>query len=275
MQKVVIPMGEPVEQIIPDSSSKAAKVVKNSVRDIEKDIEDLEELLDSLSGLKLSSNSQNQVLSPAAQTGGKSDTEKVLDLYREHFLPDDGHDEEVEEYEAKYNLSPAAADFMCEIERIKDLKKKEAVAKARYLDGSNSMNIGHVNEFANMISILKGGRDKVIDDLEVERTSLEKYSHEISALENEVLELNEKYPLPMDVDNANQVIDRLEEIGERVEQLEKRRRHELRRRPEIQSDYIGKNLKEFYSEEEFEQPVLYDLEQLGDAVEEAYENIVI
>jgi hypothetical protein len=145
----------------------------------------------------------------------------------------------------------------------------------KFLDSSNPMSEMHVAEMAKLAQYPQALREGVIEDTEVEKTSLEKYSREISELEDTVVELNGEYTLPMDVDDALYVMEELEEVRERVQQLKNRREHEIQRRPDILDGYFEENLEKFYQDEEYDQPVLKDLQALEEAVDEAYDNVVI
>ncbi|MFB6241191.1 MAG: hypothetical protein ABEJ36_00110 [Candidatus Nanosalina sp.] len=205
----------------------------------------------------------------------KSDTERVMELYRENFFSRHETPEQVPKYAKKFDLSMEAADFLDELQGVANLNKQDTLQKINFLDGKNSMNKAYIEEVVSLAEYPKALRREVMEDMQVEKESLEKYGRDIQELEDRLLEINKEYTLPMDVDDAVHVVEELEGIEDRVEQLKKRRMHEIRRRPDILDPYFEKNLEKFYDEEDFGQPVLYDLEQLGEAVEEAYDNLVI
>jgi DNA repair exonuclease SbcCD ATPase subunit len=268
-------MGEPRKEITQEASRNAARVLQKSIRELEDDIDNLEDFEEEVADLQPSTQPQQSGMSHFTRTKKNSDTDTVLELYREHFFPEDDYPDQVEVYAEKFDLSIPAADFLDEMMGVANLSDKEALKKVKFLDGSNRMSEMHIAETEQLAKYPQELRGAVIEDTEVEKNSLEKYSREISELEDTVVELNREYSLPMDVDEAQYVMEELEEVRDRVQQLKKRRKHEIRRRPDILDGYFEENLEKFYQEEEYEEPVLEDLQAIEQDVDEAFDNIVI
>lgn len=264
-------MGEPVESVVDDTVGNALKVLRDSVRELDKDIENLTDFQDRLEEFTPKGPQKQKMMFKADKS--KSDTERVLELYVDTFFSEQDTPEDVRKYSKKYDISVEAADFMDELLGVKDFSRKDIVDKIRFLDGSNPMNQIQVNDVEGMAEYPKALRRRVIEDTGVEQTSLKDYQRRIDDIEEDLLDLNEEYQIPMDLDDALYVVDKFEEIKEDIEQLKSRREHELRRRTDILDEYFENNLEIFYNDEDIENPVLEDLESLESAVEQAYDNI--
>jgi len=272
-------MGRPVESVVDGSVVRAVDVVDQNSVELQEDIENLTRFQDAVEDIDLNG-SRTGVSGGAGSvrvmnSDVKADTDKVLDLYRKHFFPGDDYPDEIDLYAEKFGISVAAADFFDEISRPKNINDKDALEKVKYLDGSNAMAPDHIEEFVGLAEYPKALRKSIDEDADVERTSLEHYRREIDSIEQDLLELNREYTLPMGIDSAIDVVDELEELEDRVDGLRERREHELRRRPDILDEYFEKNLEMFYEDEEFDNPVLSDLDSLEGSINEAYDNIVV
>lgn len=272
-------MGSPVESVVDGSAERAVGVVDESSKDLAEDVKNLGIFQDAVEDLDLNGGrsgvSQGAGSVRVMNSGVKADTDKVLDLYREHFFSGENYPDEVDRYAEKFDISLAAADFFDEISRPANMNDKDALEKAMYLDGGNSMSQSHVEEVVSLAEYPRALRRSINEDVEVERTSLEHYRRNVESIEQDLLELNREYTLPMSIDSAIDVVDELEQLEDRVDNLRSRREHELRRRPDILDEYFERNLEEFYHGEEFENPVLDDLEGLQNSIDEAYDNIVV
>lgn len=269
-------MGRPVEKVVDGSVERALDVIDESVQELEEDIENLTEFQDAvedmdISGVQPPSSSDLAI----QQSQAKSDSEKVIELYREHFFPEDEYPEEVDKYAEKFGISTVAADFFDEVTRAANINKKDALAKISFLDEGNSMTHQHLQEVVSLTEYPKALRRSVNEDVEVEKESLNHYRNEVQEIEDRLLELNRRYTLPMDVNNAVEVVENLEQLEDRVQNVKNRREHELRRRPDILDGYFERNLEKFYDDEEFGAPVLRDLDQLQEGINKAYDNLVI
>ena len=266
-------MGEPVESVVDDTVGSALKVLKNSIRELDEDIGNLTDFQDRLEQFTPSGPQNQKMMFKADES--KSDTERVLEIYVDTFFSEQDTPENIRKYSKKYDISVEAADFMDELLGVKDFSRKDILDKIRFLDGSNPMNQIQVNDVEGMAEYPKALRKSVIEDTGVEQTSLKDYQRRIANIEDDLLELNEEYQLPMDLDDALYVVERFDELKEDIEQLKSRREHELRRRTDVLDDYFEDNLNIFYDDEDFKNPILEDLDSLESAVEEAYQNIEI
>jgi hypothetical protein len=267
-------MGESVDSVLAGSVGRASNIVQENNSFLEEDVEALTEFQDSVQEIDLGSNggSGNVMLNGSRPV---SDTEKVIDLYDELLFSRQSTQETVEDNAENFDLSMPAAHFLQEVFNTAKFNRKDAVSNIRYLDSRNGMTPQHVKEVVSMTEIVKGYRKKVMEDLEVYDASLENYGRELDSLEEKILELNEDYTLPMDIEEAVNVVEQLENVEERLDQLEDRRRHEMRRMPEITSEYAVLTVNTYLEDEEFDDPVIYDIEELRENIYEAKENIQI
>lgn len=266
-------MGEPVESVVDDAVGNALKVLNDSVRELDEDVNNLTDFQDRLREFTPRGPQKQQMMFKADKS--KTDTERVLDIYVDTFFSEQDTPENVLKYSKKYDISLEAADFMDELLGVKDLSRKDILDKIRFLDGSNPMNQMQVNDVEGMAEYPKALRKRVIEDTGVEQTSLRDYRRRIENLEDNLLELNKEYQIPMDLDDAVHVVERFDELKQDIKQLKNRREHELNRRTDILDEYFENNLDIFYDDEDFENPVLDDLENLESALEEAYSNLAI
>ncbi len=267
-------MSEPVQEVTGNITRGAVDVLEDSARNLEDDKQNLTAFQDAVEDFEPSGRgSQGQPL--ALRSENKADSEQVMELYRDHFFSTHDTPEQVPKYAEKFDLSMEAADFFDELQGVANLNQQDALQMIKFLDGSNPMNTDYMEEVVSLAEHPKALRREVMEDIEVEKESLQKYGREIQQIEDRLLELNQEYTLPMGTDDAVHVVNELEDIDERVEQLKNRRLHEIRRREDILNPYFEKNLEKFYDEEDFSEPVLYDLEGLDEAVDEAYSNVVI
>lgn len=268
-------MGSPVEHLSTGSTERAVEIIYQNEKELDKDIEYLGNFQDAVEDIELSNRYGRREKTGMLQSNGKSDTEKVLELYRKHFFDEDDYPEIVDAYAEKLDISVTAADFFDEITKITNLNNSDTLSKLKYLDNSNPMNEQYVKEVVSLAEYPRALRRMVKEDMKIEADSLETYSREINDLEEELLELNRENPLPMGIDTAVDVVENLESLESRVEQLEKRRIHELRRRPEIVDGGIEKNLEKYYEDEDFGNPVLQDLIEIKESINEAYDGIIV
>ena len=273
LNKIVLIMGEPVESVVDDAVGNALKVLNDSIRELDEDVNNLTDFQDRLREFTPRGPQKQQMMFKADKS--KTDTERVLDIYVDTFFSEQDTPENVLKYSKKYDISLEAADFMDELLGVKDLSRKDILDKIRFLDGSNPMNQMQVNDVEGMAEYPKALRKRVIEDTGVEQTSLRDYRRRIENLEDNLLELNDEYQIPMDLDDAVHVVERFDELKQDIKQLKNRREHELNRRTDILDEYFENNLDIFYDDEDFENPVLDDLENLESAVEEAYSNLAI
>ena len=118
-------------------------------------------------------------------------------------------------------------------------------------------------------------REKIIEDAEVELDSLDNYRQQIGEVKEKLYAVNRENPLPVGLDDASDVVDELESMTSRVQQLKDRRVHELGRREELQQGYFESQESGVYEDEEFGRPVLQELDKLDEALDEAYDNLVV
>lgn len=268
-------MSEPREEIIPDATQTATDIINEKISLLEEDIDILGNFQEEVEALEIDTNNQTLQHGVKVRSNQKSDTEKVIDLYKEHFFDEEEVHEEVETLSRKFDLSMPAADFLAEMTSVANINDRDALQKIQYLDSSNSLNPAYKSEVVGMSEYPRALRREVIADTEAERNGLRNYREDTMEIVDSLDSLNRAYTNPMDVDDAIEVLEELENFEDRVDQLKDRREHELRRRPEIFDGYMESNLEEFYDSEEFDDPVLYDLKQLEDAIGEAYDNIMI
>lgn len=267
-------MSEPVENITGNTAWRAVDVLEENTEILKNDIENITEFQDSVEDFEPSGNSSAGT-PLALRSESDADTDQVMELYREKFFTRHETPDQVPVYAEKFDLSLEAADFFDELQGVANLNKEDALQKIKFLDGSNPMNKTYIDEVVSLAEYPKALRREVIEDVDVEKESIQKYGREVQQLEDRLIKLNREYTLPMETTDAVHVVEELEDIEDTVEQLKDRRKHELRRRPDILDPYFEKNLEKFYDGEDYDLPVLHDLEQLDEAVEEAYNNIVI
>ena len=266
-------MSEPVENITRSTAWRAVDVLEENTEILKNDIENITEFQDAVEDFEPSGN--GSAGKPLALRSESADTDQVMELYTEKFFERHETPDQVPVYAEKFDLSLEAADFFDELQGVANLNQGDALQKIKFLDGSNSMNRAYIDEVVSLAEYPKALRREVIEDVAVEKESIQKYGREVQQLEGRLVKLNREYTLPMDTEDAVHVVEELEDIEDTVEQLKNRREHELRRRPDILDPYFEKNLEKFYDDEDYDHPVLHDLEQLDEAVDEAYNNIVI
>lgn len=269
-------MGRPAEKVVDGSVERALEVIDESTKELQKDIEDLTDFQDAVGELDVTgARSSGPAGVQLHNSQAKNDTDKVIELYEEHFFSEEEYPEEVDRYAEKFNISTVAADFFDEVTRALNVDGEDALARITYLDRGNPMAQQHVQEVVSLAEFPKALRRSVKDDVGVEADSLNHYRNKIRDIEEDLLELNREYTLPMDIDEAREVVESLEQLEERVQSVKDQREHELRRRPDILDNYFERNLEKFYEDENFENPVVRDLNRLQKGIDEAYDNIVV
>lgn len=234
---------------------------------MEEDLENLDELLSEMSEMELTFRS--------GFSNGKSDTEKVLEVYENTFHDMDGRTD-VQSLDEKLPLSSPATEFMAELTNLASIGKDQAYSKANFLDDENNLAKSHYNELVIYFESFKQVREELSVDLEGERESLIHYSDRIDDLAENLLTLSEENPFShLDVADAGNILEELEEYEERIKQLKKRRVHEIKRRPEIYDQMAENNFVKAYEEATGSKtPVIEELDYLEERVDEAYENVV-
>jgi DNA repair exonuclease SbcCD ATPase subunit len=233
---------------------------------MERDVEELDELLSELSDMDLTFR--------AGLSNGDADTEKVMKVYEETFHDIDGR-EDIQELNSSLDLSAPAAEFFGELTNLASIGKEQAYQKASFLDGKNNLTATHYKELVTYLKSFKSVRDQLSDDVAGERESLSYYDSEIDRIADKVVETVEENPLTdLEVADAGQVLEDLEEYQERIQQLRKRRVHEVKRRKEIYDTLAEKNFVKTYSAAGSKTPVVDELDHLDEMVETAYRNVV-
>lgn len=265
-------MGEPVDSVLAGSVERASDILKGNINFLKEDIKALTKFQDEVEKIDLGSDgsSGRVLLSDSRQD---SDTEEVMNLFDDLFYSRQESSDIVEDNADKYDLDEPAAHFLQELFNIANISRSEAVSKIRYLDSENPMGGPHVQETVSLAEYLKANRKQVVEGIEKAEDSLSNYQEDLSALEDHVLHLNEEYTLPMDVDDAETVVRYLDIVEERLDQLENRREHELRRMPDLISEYTVKTVNTYFEDEEFDDPVLYEIDEIRENIYEARENI--
>ena len=263
-------MSEPVN--LEDENVEAAfQVLKKTGREFEKDIDDFEEFVDAVFEKDYSSgiNQQNNGF-----MGSKNSEDSVIDLYEEIFYVRQTATDRVEAFAEKLDLSMPAADLFDELANSPGVDEDKAYNVVDRFE-RNNVNQIVLQTFDQMSDSPVKLREKVGEDLETEKESLWHYHKEISSLYDKVDSLNRENTLPMDFDTALDVVNEFEEIEDRAEQLKNRRIHELMRRDEYMKRDMSAHEDRFYKEEDFERPVLEELDRINEYIEEATENIVL
>ncbi|QGA80389.1 hypothetical protein [Candidatus Nanohalobium constans] len=143
------------------------------------------------------------------------------------------------------------------------------------LEGNLGFLEDDIDALTGIEGYIKANKREVSEEIEITRNSLLNYQDDLTTLEDHVIHVNEEYTLPMDVDDAETVVKYLDIVEERLDQLENRRKHELRRMPDIISDHTVETINNYFEDEEFDDPVLYDIDEMRENIYEARENIQV
>lgn len=266
-------MGEPVDEVLEGSIETAMGVLDRNVRELEQDIEYFSGFQDSLDEFEPAG--MNNDPAGIISDNSDSDTDRVLELYDKHVLSNQEIADQVKVYSEKFGLSLEAADLMDELLGIKNYSRQDIKTKIEFIDGSNPMTPGHVEQFYRAARLPKEARRQTIEETEDEIDRLDEYRRRLTEMEEELLELNREYKLPMELDEAIEVVEELDTLREGVQQLRAEREDDLRNRSDERGEYFERNLELFYEDESVETPVLDDLDSLESAVEESYDNLAI
>lgn len=253
---------------IPRYTEQALEAVDETIRELGDDIDDLEDFHDKAMKQPASNGGEQALIR------GQSQESSVVNIYDEIFFEEESMKDRVKVFSEKYDLSLPAADLFDEFANVPDLSNDQALQLVRNLDRGNfnsvmKQQLGKMSEYPAKL------REKIIEDAEIERDSLENYSHQIGEIHEKLYSLNEENPLPVGLDDAVDVIEELEGLDSRVKQLKDRRQHELRRREDLQQGYFDSQERGMYEDESFGRPVLQELDELDEALENAYENLTV
>jgi|GEM_PF-1853233 len=250
----------------------AFHVLKETAREFEKDIDDFEDFVDAVFDKDFQSIPQQNNGVMNVKNGNNGDS--VIDLYEEMFYANNTATDRVETFAENLDLSMPAADLFDELANSPNVDEDAAYNVVASFE-RNNVNQIVLQKFDDMADTPVELREKVGEDLETEKESLWHYHKEISSLYDKVDSLNRENTLPMDFDTALDVVNEFEEIEDRAEQLKNRRIHELMRRDEYMKRDMSAHEDRFYKEEDFERPVLEELDRINEYIEEATENIVL
>ena len=262
-------MSEP-KNLKDENIETAFQVLDKTSKEFEQDIEDFEEFVDHVLNKDFSQGLKNS----NGLMNSKENGESVIDMYEEMFYANNGSAERVEAFAKNLGFSLPAADLFDEFANPGRRDKNQVYALVSNLE-ENNVNSLVLNNFREMAKDPVELREKVGEDLEIEKKSLWKYHKEVSLLYNRIDDLNKTNTLPMNLDSALSTVEEFEQIEERVEQLRNRRNHELRRRDEYMNGDFSSHEERFYEENDFQRPVLEELERVDDYIREARENIVL
>ena len=258
--------------LIDSSIESGLEIIDEGLDELDDDIERLDEFQDELESFepKMTQNQQNMIQARKI----KSDTEKVMEIYSDIVFSDHNVSDGVKLYSERHGISYEAADFLKPLMAVGNLPDDFIVQRIKYLDGRNPLDDDLVDTYRDFAEYAKGVGRAVEEDFDVEIDSLQNYRHKIKDMEEEIIELDEEYLTPMNIDDAIHVERRLSGIKDEIDHLENIREHELRRRDkDIVDEYFERNLEFFYRDEEVEKPVLEDLEQLRTVVNQAYDRL--
>lgn len=264
-------MSEPVN-IEERKVEEAFHVLKETAREFEKDIDDFEDFVETVFDTDFQSSPRTNNGLMNLQNGNNGDS--VIDIYEEKFYVRQTATDRVEAFAENLDLSMPAADLFDELANSPRVDKDAAYNVVASFE-RNNVNQIVLQNFEDMADAPVKLREKVGEDLETEKESLWHYHKEISSLYDKVDSLNRENTLPMDFDTALDVVNEFEEIEERAEQLKNRRIHELRRRDEYMKGDMDTHEERFYEDEDFQRPVLEELDRINEYIEEATENIVL
>lgn len=253
---------------IPNYTEKAFEAVDETVETLEEDIDVLEDFREEVLKQPVTQKTGRQSF---AEASSGSD---VIDLYDEMFFHEDRVKDRVRVFADEYDLSLPAADLLDEFANVPDMDNNHALQLVRKVNSGN-LNKVVQQQFGKAIEYPAKLRGKIIEDAEVELDSLDNYRRQIGEVKEKLYTLNEENPLPVGLDDASDVIDELESMSSRVKQLKDRRLHELGRREELQQGYFISQEAGVYEDESFGRPVLQELDELDEALDEAYENLAV
>lgn len=261
-------MSEP-ENFEENTVKEAFDVLEETGKELEKDINHFQDFIDAVFEKDFSSNHLKNNL---ATNGNKK--ESIIDIYREKFYANDTSTPRVDKFADELDLSHAAADLFDELANTGAVDNELAYTIVNNFD-SNNVNQIVLQNFEGVAEYPMILREKVDADLEIERESLWHYFKEIENLYNTIDNLNRENTLPMSLDEGLNVVDELEELEERTQQLRARRINEISRRDEYMEGPMDRHEEKFYEDTDFQRPVLEELARINEYVEEARENIVI
>lgn len=234
---------------------------------MEEDKENLDDLIDRLSEMDFAFRS--------GLSKGKSDTEKVLEAYRETFHKMEGRTD-IQNLDSEVPLSTPASEFLGELTNIASINYEQASHKAKFLDGKNNLTRSHYNELVIYFESFKQVREELSKDLDGERNALRHYSNELDNLSEDLINLSEENPFDeLKLADAGNILEDLEDYQDRIKQLRKRRIHEIKRRSDIYDGLAENNfLKAYKKATDSKTPVVDELDYFEDKLEEAYETVV-
>ena len=253
---------------IPDYTEEAFETVDETIRQLEDDIDSFHEF------------QEEALAQPVSQMGGQalmngsSGDSNIIELYDEMFFSEDEMKDRVRAFSENYSLSLPAADLFDEFANVPDIGDKQALQFVKHLDNGNFNQVVK-QRFEKISEYPAKLREKIIEDAEIERNSLNNYRHHIGEVKEKLYTLNEENPLPVGLNDAVDVVEELEGLESRVGQLKDRRQHELKRRENLQEGYFDSQEAAVYEDEEFGRPVLQELDELDEALDEAYENLAV
>ncbi|WP_414838349.1 hypothetical protein ACK3SF_03005 [Candidatus Nanosalina sp. VS9-1] len=249
-------------------TEKAFETVEEAIRDLEDDIDSLQDFREKVLSQPVQNGGGRQMLSSKAGN-------KVIDIYSEEFFNRENSKDRISIFASEYDLSLPAADLFDELANVPDIDDGSALQFIKHLDNGAQFNEVVKGQFEKLSKYPAKLREHIVQDAKVERDSLRNYMHDIKEVKDTLYELNEENPLPVDLDDAVDLVGELEGLQSRVQQLKNRRLHELRRRDDIQQGYFDSQEAAVYEDEEFGRPVLQELQYVDDALEEAYDNLVV
>ena len=234
---------------------------------MEEDKDRLDELMSEMSSLRLVFRSGN--------LGGESDTEKILGAYERIFHDMEGRTD-IQDLYSQLPVSPPASGFMAELTNIASLTKEQAYEKARFLDGENNITKSNYNELVIYFESFKQVRNELSKDIDGERESLRDYSNRIDDMSEDLVKLSEENPFEgLDVAEAGNILEELEQYKEKIGDLKRRRVQEIERRPDIYDGLAESNFVKTYRKATGSNtPVIDELDHLQSRVDEAYDTVV-
>lgn len=263
-------MGEPLE-LDENSIREAFKIFDSTISELEKDRDMFQDFVDEASEVSVSSVNSNGLNGNGFDSGG---SKEVIDMYEEMFYSRQTSKDRVKTFAEKLGLSLPAADLFDELSNVPDISDDHAYGIVNQLDSGNVNEIV-MGSFRNVAEYPAVLRERIIEDAEIEKESLWKYFKDTKQLYEQIDDLNREKTLPMSIDDAVEVVEALEQIEERAEQLKARRVHEIDRRDEYMNGLLETQEEAFYEESDMARPVLEELSRIEVYVDEMYDAITV